>query len=374
MAYAKGGKFGNATMPIFSPQGGKKERKSNMRVGDAWAIDGGPNSNGGDVGQSSNYGGRFRPPRLGLCLSGSKSNCQGLSKKFSGYLVRFWIATFLATLFFTLPVNLTQAFVYKNNYGPSNYTTPTDNQFMVMSLVRGVSLFVPVYLFWDYGHAQIDPAVTIAYWMLGHITLFQGGINLVLQMSAASISAWISYGFTGYGGGFFPNPNDDFHNGGFHFLWEMTGSVILISVIVWAISSDRLFKEGAGDTTMEPNHKTMAVPEEYLGNDRHISFSAAIVYGAAYFALSLAGFYVTGGAGGLNFWAWWGRILNVNYITGGNIGSTGVQVAVYLLGPITGGIIATILMSIMISLTRNCAYSQEIEDDDETASSTKNST
>jgi len=297
-----------------------------------------------------------------------------LPKKISGYLVRFWMATFLATLFFTLPVYLTQGLVYKNNYGPSNYTTPTDNQFMLMSVVRGVSSFVPIYLFWDYGHAQVDPAVTIAYWALGHITLFQGGINLVLQMGAASISAWISYGFTGYGGGFLPNPNDNFHGWGFHFLWEITGSAILISVIVWAISSDRLFKEGAHDWNLGDDSKKMAIPEEYLGQDRHISFSASVVYGAAYFALSLAGFYVTGGAGGLNFWAWWGRILNANYIMGDTIGSSGIQFVVYFIGTFIGAIIAAIIMSIMISLTRNCAYKEQIESDDETPFSAPNST
>jgi glycerol uptake facilitator-like aquaporin len=297
---------------------------------------------------------------------------------------------------FGTPIPATFAIPINSSYSvliDSAQSVAFNNNAFYASCIRGLVAFILVYQFWNWGKVLFNPALSFAYWFLGHITFTRLCFAWIAQFLGSLLGYALVYTFTCAGSTVDTcvDPtigvglvNVAGHTAGFHAAWEILGSFILTWTAIWMYSSDRLYKEGvtfmidmkdhhmdanrrygeASDiTTNLPSSKTISLPAEYNQRNSPVySFSIAIVLGAAYTVLTYIGYIVTGGDGSLNFLLWFPRVLNQsgkNSVLGIPLAEQG---AIYFFCPFVGAIVAVASMFLFVVITRRCTFDKTSED------------
>lgn len=302
--------------------------------------------------------------------------------RFVDHQLRFLLAELLGVTFLLIVVFIAQGDVNLTTLKFSGApTAPTRTDYFFLSWVRGGMMAVCTYIFWNYGKPQFNPVVTLAYWLLGHITIFGALLRWVIQFAGSLLALVIAYGFVGS-----QDPtvgvgpvNLAGHNAGYHALWELVGSVIIVSVALWAYTTDRLYREGVtkqmaaldlankqgvpagGEGSLQNNQgalRTVSLPQEYqqAGSGPMVSFQIALIVGLAYAVVSYVGYVATGGDGAVNFLFWFPRVINLSGQNDALAISMGIQGVLYFLTPAAGALLAVLIMWLMVYWTRRCAF------------------
>jgi len=238
------------------------------------------------------------------------------------------------------------------------------------SILTGVTYAGLQYVFWNWGRPQGNPAATVALAFCGHYNAWQTMANLVGQAVGAFTGAGIQWGFLKVDGGFIPPVTTPTMTVGLLFGWEIWGSFILISGIVWGMS-DRIFGEALDvENNMEKKMKKRdsGFAPETAGTSRdipvglqkdiygHMAAKVALAGGVLYFATGLVSYLYVGAPVG-NFWFWISHML-APAIASPPTGTMtlGIQFCLYAFGSIVGGLGAFVINSGWLMWSRTFTF------------------
>jgi glycerol uptake facilitator-like aquaporin len=226
---------------------------------------------------------------------------------------------------------------------------------------RALSLYVVTYLFWHWGKAHVNPAVTLTSCLLGHSTWWEFIGRFFGQAIGMLAACGIAWGFFKTDGGItlsgYP-PNITY---GLQWGWEIFFSGITSLGLFLPMCTSRLaweakkrWKRDLKEKTKKENSSSAkpwgkqlleralwSVPE-MTGLDHHCSLSYSFLYGT----LSLVGGYVTGGA--YNIWIWFPHAFN----TAASGSELGKEFALYFFAPMIGSLITAGICMIAITCKR----------------------
>ena len=323
---------------------------------------------------------KFKEEDAGCCGTNYTDSWRFRAPKFRGWdEFRFYLAEFVATLFFCTVVYLAQGDVNRRTGKfVSSPTSATLTDHFYIAAVRGIMAFICTAVFWNYGKAQFNPGVTFAFWVTGHGNFLSTLIRIAVQFVASTTAVGVVFALVGdpsVGRG--PLPPAGGQENYVYFLFESLASIILFSFAIWPASTDRLFKEGVtrakavkkdlgelttawangdgADNKNQPQLGTYSIPAEYQQSGFPVSVLAAITNGASYFVITLVGASILNGDIVLNFFLWFPRVF---YLTDhSNTRFTQLmQGFTYFFTPLLCGLLAGLVMTLVMYLTRKCSF------------------